>query len=72
MCVVCLELHVLRDILMHKYGRDLSAAVMENRDGMVTERVSVHPRFLPRLCRVRLLVMLADDGCYLHRSLLPH
>jgi len=34
------ELHVLRDILMHKYGRDLSAAVMENRDGIVTERVA--------------------------------
>jgi len=34
------ELHVLRDILMHKYGREFSAAVMENRDGIVTERVS--------------------------------
>lgn len=25
---------------MHKYGRDFSAAVMENRDGIVTDRVS--------------------------------
>ncbi|KAK7063871.1 regulator of Vps4 activity in the MVB pathway-domain-containing protein [Favolaschia claudopus] len=33
------ELHVLRDILMHKYGRDFSVAVMENRDGCVSERV---------------------------------
>ncbi|GJE86278.1 IST1 family protein [Phanerochaete sordida] len=34
------ELHVLRDILMHKYGRDFSAGVMENKDGCVTERVT--------------------------------
>ncbi|KAJ7204465.1 regulator of Vps4 activity in the MVB pathway-domain-containing protein, partial [Mycena pura] len=33
------ELHVLRDILMHKYGREFSAAVMENRDGCVSDRV---------------------------------
>ncbi|KAL1762528.1 DUF292-domain-containing protein [Schizophyllum commune] len=33
------ELHILRDLLMHKYGRDFSAAVMENRDGCVPERV---------------------------------
>jgi len=33
------ELHVVRDLLMHKYGRDFSAAVMENRDGCVSERV---------------------------------
>ncbi|KAG6897961.1 hypothetical protein C0992_008351 [Termitomyces sp. T32_za158] len=33
------ELHILRDILMHKYGRDFSIAVMENRDGCVSERV---------------------------------
>ena len=33
------ELHVLRDILMHKYGRDFSIAVMENKDGCVSERV---------------------------------
>ncbi|TFY63109.1 hypothetical protein EVG20_g6454 [Dentipellis fragilis] len=33
------ELHILRDLLMHKYGRDFSSAVMENRDGCVTERV---------------------------------
>lgn len=33
------ELHILRDLLMHKYGREFSAAVMENRDGCVSERV---------------------------------
>ncbi|KAG5341695.1 IST1 like protein [Termitomyces sp. T112] len=33
------ELHVLRDILMHKYGRDFSITVMDNRDGCVSERV---------------------------------
>ena len=35
------ELHLLRDILMHKYGREYSQAVMDNKDGCVTERVSV-------------------------------
>jgi len=34
------ELHILRDILMHKYGREFSVAVMDNRDGCVSERVS--------------------------------
>ncbi|KAK7686613.1 hypothetical protein QCA50_010213 [Cerrena zonata] len=34
------ELHVLRDILMHKYGREYSQAVMDNQDGCVTERVT--------------------------------
>ncbi|KAJ3721953.1 DUF292-domain-containing protein [Lentinula raphanica] len=29
------ELHVLRDILMHKYGREFSVQVMENRDACV-------------------------------------
>jgi len=33
------ELHILRDILMHKYGREFSIAVMENRDGCVSSRV---------------------------------
>ncbi|KAJ7508678.1 regulator of Vps4 activity in the MVB pathway-domain-containing protein [Mycena galericulata] len=33
------SLHVLRDILMHKYGREFSMAVMENRDGCVSDRV---------------------------------
>ncbi|KAI0050630.1 DUF292-domain-containing protein [Auriscalpium vulgare] len=33
------ELHILRDLLMHKYGRESSAAVMENRDGCVSDRV---------------------------------
>ncbi|KAF8915103.1 regulator of Vps4 activity in the MVB pathway-domain-containing protein [Mucidula mucida] len=33
------ELHVLRDILMHKYGRDFSASVMENADNCVNERI---------------------------------
>ncbi|RDX51941.1 DUF292-domain-containing protein [Lentinus brumalis] len=34
------ELHILRDLLMHKYGREFSLAVMENRDGCVSERVA--------------------------------
>ncbi|KAK7465268.1 Vacuolar protein sorting-associated protein ist1 [Stygiomarasmius scandens] len=34
------ELHVLRDMLMHKYGREFSAAAMENRDGCVSDRVA--------------------------------
>ena len=34
------ELHILRDMLMHKYGREFAIAVMENRDGCVSERVS--------------------------------
>ncbi|TRM61524.1 regulator of Vps4 activity in the MVB pathway-domain-containing protein [Schizophyllum amplum] len=33
------ELHILRDLLMHKYGREFSVGVMENRDGCVPERV---------------------------------
>jgi len=33
------ELHVLRDVLMHKYGREFSLAVMENHDGCVSDRV---------------------------------
>jgi len=33
------ELHVLRDILMHKYGREFSVGVMENQNNCVNERV---------------------------------
>ncbi|KAG5647660.1 hypothetical protein DXG03_008383 [Asterophora parasitica] len=33
------ELHILRDILMHKYGRDFAIGVMENRDCCVSDRV---------------------------------
>ncbi|KAF8559929.1 DUF292-domain-containing protein [Imleria badia] len=33
------ELHVLRDLLMQKYGREFSTAVMENRGDCVSERV---------------------------------
>ncbi|KAF8807993.1 DUF292-domain-containing protein [Phlegmacium glaucopus] len=33
------ELHIFRDLLMHKYGREFSVAVMENRDGCVSSRV---------------------------------
>ncbi|KAF7436310.1 hypothetical protein PC9H_003139 [Pleurotus ostreatus] len=36
---ISVELHVLREILMHKYGREFSIAVMENRDGRVSDRV---------------------------------
>ena len=41
-----IELHVLRDLLMHKYGRDYSAAVMENKDGVVSERVRPRTVFI--------------------------
>lgn len=37
------ELLILRDMLMHKYGRDFSVAAMENRSGCVSERVSTSP-----------------------------
>jgi len=33
------ELHMLREMLMHKFGRDFSIAVMENRNNCVNERV---------------------------------
>ncbi|KAF9245680.1 DUF292-domain-containing protein [Melanogaster broomeanus] len=33
------ELQILRELLMHKYGREFSAAVMENRGGCVSDRV---------------------------------
>ncbi|KAH7105169.1 regulator of Vps4 activity in the MVB pathway-domain-containing protein [Auriculariales sp. MPI-PUGE-AT-0066] len=33
------ELHVLREMLMHKFGRDYAIAVMENRNGIVPARV---------------------------------
>lgn len=33
------ELHVLRDLLMHKYGREFSTSVMENKDQCVSDRV---------------------------------
>ncbi|KAF9055906.1 regulator of Vps4 activity in the MVB pathway-domain-containing protein [Panaeolus papilionaceus] len=34
------ELHILRDILMHKYGREYSLAAIENRNGCVSPRVT--------------------------------
>ncbi|KAF8628239.1 hypothetical protein AX15_004015 [Amanita polypyramis BW_CC] len=33
------ELHVLRELLMHKYGRDFSLAVIENQNNCINERV---------------------------------
>ncbi|QRV80282.1 regulator of Vps4 activity in the MVB pathway protein [Ceratobasidium sp. AG-Ba] len=33
------ELHVLREMLMSKYGREFAVGVMENKDGCVSERV---------------------------------
>ncbi|TCD65472.1 hypothetical protein EIP91_002590 [Steccherinum ochraceum] len=33
------ELHVLRDLLMHKYGRDFALSVMDNKDECVPTRV---------------------------------
>lgn len=35
-----IELHTLREMLMHKFGREFSLAVIENRDGCVSPRVS--------------------------------
>ena len=40
------ELHILRDMLMHKYGRDFSIGVMENRDKCVSERVRTKISFI--------------------------
>ncbi|KAI0652355.1 DUF292-domain-containing protein [Trametes meyenii] len=34
------ELHILRDILMHKFGREFSIAVMDNTGGIVSERIT--------------------------------
>lgn len=34
------ELHVLREMLTHKYGREFTLAIMENKDDCVNERVS--------------------------------
>lgn len=42
------ELHILRDLLMHKYGREYSAGVMENRDTCVTDRVRSGAFSIPR------------------------
>lgn len=41
------ELHVLRDILMHKYGREFSVGVMENRNNCVSDRVRKSPLSVP-------------------------
>ncbi|KAK0455858.1 hypothetical protein EV421DRAFT_1918440 [Armillaria borealis] len=35
------QLHVLRDLLMHKYGREFSIAVMENHDGRVVRKLDI-------------------------------
>jgi len=34
------ELHVLREMLMHKFGREFSLRVMENQGGCVSERIT--------------------------------
>lgn len=36
----CLELQVLREMLMHKYGREFAIGVMDNKDSCVSERAS--------------------------------
>ncbi|EIN14381.1 DUF292-domain-containing protein [Punctularia strigosozonata HHB-11173 SS5] len=41
------ELHVLRDLLMHKFGREYSSAVMENRDNCVSDRIARKLRVEP-------------------------
>jgi hypothetical protein len=35
------ELNLLRDMLMRKFGREYSVGVMENREGCVSDRVSI-------------------------------
>lgn len=35
------ELHVLREMLMQKYGREFALTAVENREGCVPERVSI-------------------------------
>ncbi|KAF5323464.1 hypothetical protein D9611_005507 [Ephemerocybe angulata] len=35
------ELHIVRDILMHKYGREFSTGVMENKDGCVMRKLDL-------------------------------
>ena len=44
---------------MHKYGREFAAAVMENRDGCVSERVRIqgHHNFFDMLIHSSLQVM---------------
>jgi hypothetical protein len=42
---------------MHKYGREFSAAVMENRDGCVSDRVS-----LGGVSRFRLILWLVPGA----------
>lgn len=44
---------------MHKYGREFSVAVMENRDGCVSERVSISYLFD---CPCAALIMCVGTG----------
>ena len=49
---------------MHKYGRDFSAAVMENRDGIVADRVSLHVNLIvQRLCLISARASLIFVDC---------
>lgn len=38
------ELHVVRELLVQKYGREFCTAVMENRGHCVSDRVSTSRR----------------------------
>ena len=62
------ELHVLRDMLMHKYGRDFSAAAMENRCGCVSERVSISPAGISNMS-LRLYAATGNEEAH-HRNTL--
>jgi len=67
------ELHVLREMLMHKYGREFSLAVMENREGCVTERIvrrlsvetpsaSLVDGYLKEICRAYGIMIPGDES----------
>jgi hypothetical protein len=52
------ELYILRDILMHKYGREFTIDVMDNKDGCVSDRVSLLSAFPleDRILRARIRI----------------
>lgn len=62
------ELYVLRDMLMHKYGREFSVAVMENRDDCVSERVSSDKLYRPRGLTPRLVLSDHAEIGYHHSA----
>lgn len=55
------ELILLREILMHKFGREFSLAVMANRDGCVTERVRTFFEIQPHVVSVFEPLLTGDE-----------